>query len=125
MEISNNLLLAVLAVSLVVLLMKGDMKQVMDKQMMMLLAGGLVLAFVLFGCSVSCAPRESFDGVYGDSINSPYTGDHFMHPEQNPENVKCGHAKRHVPLDHSLPESRYMGLAGHQCPSIAAIPHSC
>ena len=82
-----------------------------NNTLLLIFALGLVLLFIFMKCTFSCGDlKEDFL----DQINDPSAPDYVNRYEQNKNNVRWGHPKRHVPVDNmAFAPNKYPGHTGY------------
>ncbi len=82
--------------------------------LMLILILGIVLLFVMMGCSFSCGRKEGFLSYFADNISNPYAVDYAnIEPTEDEFNLRWGQTKKHVPVSKSTAEYSYPGLSGY------------
>lgn len=89
------------------------MDKISNNTLLWILIVGVVVLFIVLGCSFSCG-KEKFLSQFGDNINNPYAVDYANYTAtDDPFNMRWGFSKKYVPVSDSTHEYPYAGLSGY------------
>ncbi len=88
--------------------------EIKNNTLILILVLGILLLFVLMGCSFSCGGKEGFLSYFADNISNQYAVDYAnIEPTEDEFNLRWGQTKKHVPVSKSTAEYSYPGLSGY------------
>ena len=88
--------------------------EITNNTLLLILLLGLVLLFVSMNCTFSCGNSEGFFTGFNDQISDPFNVDYAYFPSvANPTNLRWGNTKKHVPVSQATDDYTYSGLSGY------------
>jgi len=87
--------------------------EISNNTLLLILILGILILFICMNCTFTCN-SEGFLAGFSDQISNPFAVDYANYPSTaDPINIRWGDTKKHVPLVESTQEHQYPGLSGY------------